>query len=465
MPPFGNLYLQRVFVDQSLVGETEMAFNAGTHTDAIRMHYADFAELANPVVGVIRSPDRDGSASGAGSANAWTRGGTREIHQRDHRRARDRHRRLLDVRAGSRTPDGRPAHWRPPGRRRRSAGRDLHRARHPGPDRRRRPRSVATPVSHVMSTQLFVAEVGEPCEVCLHRMQQAQVRHLIVLDHGRLAGIVSLRDLMTVDLDEKAEAISLLNAYVIGCARATSRPDTQASAIPGVPMRSRPRYPGIRVTANGNQLVSYHTETRIADAGVFYPITPSTEGGELYQQAFAEGKLNVFGQQHHRRRSGRRTRRPGRRDRALGVRKARRQLHLRPGRRLRRRAVLPRSRQVLHDGPGGGGARADQARPERPLRARRRVRRARHGMDHRLRQGRPAGRRPVAHSPSGDRAQSDARDERHGRLPHLPPRADVLQARIGADPPVPRARRKTSSTVRPRASACSSVRSAAACRR
>src|SRR2546425_10558484 len=61
-------------------------------------------------------------------------------------------------------------------------------------------------------------------------------------------------------------------------------------------MRSRPRYPGIRVTANGNQLVSYHTETRIAEAGVFYPITPSTEGGELYQQAFAEGKLNVFGQ-------------------------------------------------------------------------------------------------------------------------------------------------------------------------
>jgi pyruvate-ferredoxin/flavodoxin oxidoreductase len=60
-------------------------------------------------------------------------------------------------------------------------------------------------------------------------------------------------------------------------------------------MKDRPRYPGTRVTANGNQLVSYHTETRIADGGIFYPITPSTEGGELYQQAFAEGKLNVFG--------------------------------------------------------------------------------------------------------------------------------------------------------------------------
>jgi len=60
-------------------------------------------------------------------------------------------------------------------------------------------------------------------------------------------------------------------------------------------MKAAARYPGIRVTANGNQLVSYHTETRVADAGVFYPITPSTEGGELFQQAFAEGKLNVFG--------------------------------------------------------------------------------------------------------------------------------------------------------------------------
>ena len=60
-------------------------------------------------------------------------------------------------------------------------------------------------------------------------------------------------------------------------------------------MKVAARYPGIRITANGNQLVSYHTETRVADAGVFYPITPSTEGGELFQQAYAEGHLNVFG--------------------------------------------------------------------------------------------------------------------------------------------------------------------------
>ena len=51
MPPFGAVYGHRVFVERCLVGEPEMVFNAGTHTDAIRMHYGDFAELAKPVVG------------------------------------------------------------------------------------------------------------------------------------------------------------------------------------------------------------------------------------------------------------------------------------------------------------------------------------------------------------------------------------------------------------------------------
>lgn len=72
----------------------------------------------------------------------------------------------------------------------------------------------STLVRDVMSTDLIVAEVGESYETCLSRMQQARVRHLIVLDRGRLAGIVSLRDLLAADIDEKAEAITLLNAYV-----------------------------------------------------------------------------------------------------------------------------------------------------------------------------------------------------------------------------------------------------------
>jgi pyruvate-ferredoxin/flavodoxin oxidoreductase len=61
--------------------------------------------------------------------------------------------------------------------------------------------------------------------------------------------------------------------------------------------RRAPKYPGLRVTCNGNQLVTQYVETRITDGGVFYPITPSTEGGEIYQQSYAQGELNVFGQQ------------------------------------------------------------------------------------------------------------------------------------------------------------------------
>ncbi len=54
------------------------------------------------------------------------------------------------------------------------------------------------------------------------------------------------------------------------------------------------KYPGKRVTTNGNQLVA-QTEALISEAGVFYPITPSTEMGETFQNAYAKGELNAFG--------------------------------------------------------------------------------------------------------------------------------------------------------------------------
>jgi pyruvate-ferredoxin/flavodoxin oxidoreductase len=71
-----------------------------------------------------------------------------------------------------------------------------------------------------------------------------------------------------------------------------SKPAVAASAA-----KPKAKYPGIRVTCNGNQLVTQYVETRITEGGVFYPITPSTEGGEIYQQSYAQGELNVFGQQ------------------------------------------------------------------------------------------------------------------------------------------------------------------------
>ena len=71
-----------------------------------------------------------------------------------------------------------------------------------------------TKVGAVMSTDLIVGEVSEAYDVCLTRMRQAHVRHLLVLDEGRLAGIISLRDVLAAEVDDKEEELTILNAYV-----------------------------------------------------------------------------------------------------------------------------------------------------------------------------------------------------------------------------------------------------------
>ena len=50
MPPFGNLYGMDVYVSESLTVDDEIAFNAGSHTELIRLAYSDFASLVEPQV-------------------------------------------------------------------------------------------------------------------------------------------------------------------------------------------------------------------------------------------------------------------------------------------------------------------------------------------------------------------------------------------------------------------------------
>lgn len=51
MSPFGNLYQVPVVVDRTLEAAGEIVFNAGSHTETIKMRYQDFARLATPKVG------------------------------------------------------------------------------------------------------------------------------------------------------------------------------------------------------------------------------------------------------------------------------------------------------------------------------------------------------------------------------------------------------------------------------
>jgi Ala-tRNA(Pro) deacylase len=50
MPPFGNLYGLSVWVDEGLTADDKIVFNAGTHTDTVRLRYSDFARLVQPKV-------------------------------------------------------------------------------------------------------------------------------------------------------------------------------------------------------------------------------------------------------------------------------------------------------------------------------------------------------------------------------------------------------------------------------
>jgi Ala-tRNA(Pro) deacylase len=50
MPPFGNLYGMEVFVTRALAEDDEIAVNAGSHTELIKLRYRDFARLTHPIV-------------------------------------------------------------------------------------------------------------------------------------------------------------------------------------------------------------------------------------------------------------------------------------------------------------------------------------------------------------------------------------------------------------------------------
>ena len=50
MPPFGNLYDMDVYVAESLTDDEEIAFNAGSHSELIRLNFKDFKRLVKPKI-------------------------------------------------------------------------------------------------------------------------------------------------------------------------------------------------------------------------------------------------------------------------------------------------------------------------------------------------------------------------------------------------------------------------------
>ena len=74
--------------------------------------------------------------------------------------------------------------------------------------------SKETPVREIMTTEVVTIDPGWSAEQCMALMNQRRVRHLPVLEHDRLVGIVSIGDVVRTVVDEQQFAISSLESYI-----------------------------------------------------------------------------------------------------------------------------------------------------------------------------------------------------------------------------------------------------------
>jgi len=71
-----------------------------------------------------------------------------------------------------------------------------------------------TPVTEVMSRSLVLCEAVESQQACHTRMIKHRIRHLPVVEEGRLIGLVSLRDLLQEGLSQREEELKLMTDYI-----------------------------------------------------------------------------------------------------------------------------------------------------------------------------------------------------------------------------------------------------------
>lgn len=71
-----------------------------------------------------------------------------------------------------------------------------------------------TQVDEVMSTNLVIAKINESSAEALAKMKEAKTRHILVIDGEKLVGVLSMRDLLEVDLLQCKTTVEVLNNYI-----------------------------------------------------------------------------------------------------------------------------------------------------------------------------------------------------------------------------------------------------------
>jgi CBS domain-containing protein len=72
----------------------------------------------------------------------------------------------------------------------------------------------STLVDDVMSTNLIIAKIDESNESVLAKMKEAKTRHILIIDNEKLVGVLSLRDLLEIDLNQCKTTVEVLNNYI-----------------------------------------------------------------------------------------------------------------------------------------------------------------------------------------------------------------------------------------------------------
>jgi CBS domain-containing protein len=76
------------------------------------------------------------------------------------------------------------------------------------------PNALGRPVSDYMSAKVIFAEPGEAMSALMSRMTDRRIRHLPVIDKGRLAGVVSIGDVVKCQIEEHAREAESLRTYI-----------------------------------------------------------------------------------------------------------------------------------------------------------------------------------------------------------------------------------------------------------
>jgi CBS domain-containing protein len=74
--------------------------------------------------------------------------------------------------------------------------------------------SKETPVREIMTTEVVSIDPGWTAEQCMALMTERRVRHLPVVEHDRLVGVISIGDVVRAVVDEQQFTIASLERYI-----------------------------------------------------------------------------------------------------------------------------------------------------------------------------------------------------------------------------------------------------------